>query len=627
MSETSPPSSSLEASARQAVKEHPESDVEIAIAFCEKELPEFVGASNDRLVKVGRSLVSLLQLADSSNVGDSNEASAPFPLEESLALLLEECRLIVSDQEIKVPTVRFGKTELQMPIVTLGCMRFQQEWGPRITKLNQVGSDCQDNLVAILKTAIIKYGITHIETARGYGCSELQLGVALKQLFMTKQVKREDLIIQTKIPPYEDVGEFRKAVETSFRNLQVDYIDLFAFHGMNYDDQIPWTLGNGDDADQVTCMSVIQEYKKAGKIRHIGFSTHAPTDLILRLIKTDAFDYVNLHYHYFGSYTASGGGHDGNGNMDCVKLLKEKDMGIFIISPFDKGGRLYAPSRKLRKLTLPEMEPMTFKSFWIWNHHQLEMDGENGPMPQLHTYTVGAARPSDLDQPAIAAYWHATQQETTLSSVKRVTKRLDTEKERVLGKAWVATWWKGLPKSNASKYFVEHNQIVWIYNSIKAFGLYEFGKARYNSFEKNKAKWDDSLPPEKNIDNIGRNGWGFVPGLPLDPTINYDDDLANVPKENIDRVKEAEAFVYKWCRDKSPPEDTKKTKKELIRNVFRRNFSVSSQLFRVPSFLHSNSFDTDEFKDEEEESIPWEWETANDMRPWPDFPDRPSRGD
>jgi predicted aldo/keto reductase-like oxidoreductase len=39
------------------------------------------------------------------------------------------------------------------------------EWGPHCRNMNQVGSDCQDNLVAILKQAI-DFGINHIETAR-----------------------------------------------------------------------------------------------------------------------------------------------------------------------------------------------------------------------------------------------------------------------------------------------------------------------------------------------------------------------------------------------------------------------------------------------------------------------------
>lgn len=458
----------------------------------------------------------------------------------------------------------------------------------------------------------------HIETARGYGCSELQLGVALKQLFLTDYVKREDLIIQTKIPANEDPVAFREALLLSMKNLQVDYLDLFAFHGMNYEEQLEWVFGREGN----NCLAVVKEYMAAGKIRHLGFSTHGSTDFIIRCINMDVFEYVNLHYHYFGSYTASGGGQDGLGNLDAVKLLDQKDIGRFIISPFDKGGRLYAPSKKLCSLTLPEMEPMTFKSLWLWNHHRIYQG-----LPQLHTYTVGAARPSDLDQPAFAAYLHASKPDEILVKTTNVTKRLDDTKEKALGKEWVANWWKGLPKASGSKYQVEHNQIVWIYNSIISFGLFEFGKARYHSFENNEAKWDETKSVEENITkNIGKNPWGFVPGRPLQPDTDYSEDLAIVPPENKKRVLEAEGFVYQWCRK----EDEKKTVEngagngplKRTKSFFRRTFSVSAQMFRIPAHLVEA-----EMKEaaEEVEPFPEEWETAYDLRPWPDYPDQPSR--
>jgi predicted aldo/keto reductase-like oxidoreductase len=55
--------------------------------------------------------------------------------------------------------------------------------GPHLNA-NQVGSDLSRQLGSILKQAI-DYGINHIETARGYGCSEIQLGAALETLFLT----------------------------------------------------------------------------------------------------------------------------------------------------------------------------------------------------------------------------------------------------------------------------------------------------------------------------------------------------------------------------------------------------------------------------------------------------------
>ena len=53
-----------------------------------------------------------------------------------------------------------------------------------------------------------------------------------------------------------------------------------------------------------------------------------------------------------GSYTASGDG-DGEdeGNLANIRLAHKHDMGVFIISPYDKGGKVYAPSHLCRELT------------------------------------------------------------------------------------------------------------------------------------------------------------------------------------------------------------------------------------------------------------------------------------
>lgn len=41
------------------------------------------------------------------------------------------------------------------------------------------------------------------------------------------------MIIQTKVRPFADPEEFRKTLETSLANLDLEYIDLFGFHGIN----------------------------------------------------------------------------------------------------------------------------------------------------------------------------------------------------------------------------------------------------------------------------------------------------------------------------------------------------------------------------------------------------------
>jgi uncharacterized protein len=461
-----------------------------------------------------------------------------------------------------------------MPILTLGCMRFQQEWGPRITNMNMVGSDCQDNLVRILKRAICDFGINHIETARGYGSSELQLGVALKQLFDSGVVNRQDIILQTKVGACSTAAEFRRTLETSFALLQVDYVDLFSFHGLNLPHQYDWVFNNGLNGN---CIDVVKEYVAAGKIRHVGFSTHAPEDLIRKLIETDAFSYVNLHYHYFGSYTTTGYG-PSKGNLDNIRLLNEKDMGVFVISAYDKGGKLYQPSNKLRALTLPEMEPIAFGTAWLWTH-----DRHQGSV--IHTTVCGAARPADLDQGAVAAYQFGKDPESYYSKVSAVLGRLEQAKIDALGQDWLDTCYDGILKSHESKFMVEHNQIIWCYNVIKAFGMYAFAKDRYWSLESNREKWDKTITTEAAVDKIGRIGWGYVPGLSLVPDEeDYTEDFTLVPDKNKELVLQAESFVHKYLKKPSPG------------------------------------------KKADEIELPIEWQDSYVMKPWTDFPDRPSRG-
>ena len=75
-----------------------------------------------------------------------------------------------------IPSRRFGRTDLAMPVLSLGAMRFQQSWSD--LPAEQIESASQSNLQAILERAV-ETGLHHIETARYYGTSERQLGALL----------------------------------------------------------------------------------------------------------------------------------------------------------------------------------------------------------------------------------------------------------------------------------------------------------------------------------------------------------------------------------------------------------------------------------------------------------------
>jgi len=544
-------------------------------------------STSDRLVKIGRNVSSTMRFArrksssvlleeESSNNNDNKPSSYSYSKEKidaSLALLADECTnlaALLKDAPIQVPKVRFGKTELQMPVVTLGCMRFQQSWnrgsGPAVFDITNVKDECQENLVEIIRHAY-HCGITHIETAKMYGTSQLQIGVALKQLFDAGEIQRKDLIIQTKgaVSSGMTIQGYKTDVLNSFQLLKLDYVDLFSVHGLNTQQDYDALFSNSNRNDNL--IIALQELKKEGKIRHIGFSSHGPADLIQRCIETNAFDYANLHYHFCGSYTASGDLEDGRGNLSNIRLAHSKDMGVFVISGYDKGGRLYAPSNKLRDLCLPDMEPMTYGSVWLWQH----AIHHNAP---IHTFVVGAARPSDLDQPVLASHLLYQDQNELSNRRQRITDRLTQAMEDALGKKWVQNWHVGVPNAHASIYQTHHTGLVWTYNLIHGWGMLDFAKDRYAPMVGHLKKWSSEKTKEENMKKMGP-GFAWMPGTAIDTTLDYTQDFVNCPEENKDTLLKAIQFVHEWASKK-----------------------------------------------ENNKIIPLEWETAYDMRPWTAFPER-----
>ncbi|RYX84632.1 aldo/keto reductase [bacterium] len=320
---------------------------------------------------------------------------------------------------------RFGRTELLMPVFSCGGMRYQQGWGQ--IEPEAVEPENQANIEATIQHAL-ELGINHIETARGYGSSEMQLGWVLPKL------PREKLIVQTKVGPTEHPKEFIERFEKSYSLLQLDYIDLLAFHGINTPQSLEWVLKKGG------CMEVVRRLQKEGRVRNIGFSTHAPSDVITQVCATGEFDYINIHYYYVNQF-----------NWPAIEEATRQDMGVFIISPTDKGGRLQAPSDKMRELCAP-LSPMQFNDLWCLSK------------PQIHTLSIGAARPSDFDEHVNSLEFYYELR----GVLGPVEARLESEISRVFGDDWGQYWNKSLP---------EHHQMPESFNVREAFRLLTYGKS------------------------------------------------------------------------------------------------------------------------------------------------------
>lgn len=338
-----------------------------------------------------------------------------------------------------MPTKRFGRTEVDMPVITCGGMRYQQAWEDLPPE--QVERKVQENLEATIHYAV-EHGIRHIETARGYGSSEMQLGWVLPKF------ERDHLLVQTKIGVKETAEEFLETFETSMNYLQLEYVDFLSIHGINLPEHLESCLRKGG------CLDAIRQLQREGRVRFCGFATHAGPDVVVPACETGEFDYVNLHWYFI--YDAL--------HWASVEAAAQQDMGVFIISPNDKGGMLYQPTPKMAHLCAP-LSPMQWNLLFCLAREQ------------VHTLTIGAAKPSDFDEhiEAVTTHWNER-----VALADTIEQRIVLALEAELGADWWYHWHEGLPHYAETPGQVNVREILRLWTFHKGLDLTAFAKMRYN---------------------------------------------------------------------------------------------------------------------------------------------------
>jgi len=326
---------------------------------------------------------------------------------------------------------RFGKTNLLLSVFSLGTMRC-------------LGSESEAQTT--VQEAIAR-GINHLETARGYGKSEQYLGNILKTEL---PIPRKQLYITTKLPPTPDANLMRQWLYESLERLQVDYLDCLAIHGINTWEHLAWVKS------PTGCMQAVQEAVTKGYVRHVGFSTHAQLEVILAAINTDLFEFVNLHYYYFFVRNAA-----------AVELAHQKDLGIFIISPADKGGQLYTPPAKLKMLCHP-FSPLEL------NYRFLLSDR------RITTLSIGPAIPAELKEPLAVA----NRDESLTPMEIEAFSRLEAQLTDALGTDCCSQCYQCLPCPEN----IQIPEVLRLRNLAVAYEMTDFGKYRYGMFE-NAGHW------------------------------------------------------------------------------------------------------------------------------------------
>lgn len=173
-------------------------------------------------------------------------------------------------------------------------------------------------------------GINYYDTAYVYGDgdSELCVGEGLKKF------PRESFYIATKYN-CRATKDYRMVFETQLKRLQTDYIDFYLLHCLQTDNVDYYTNGGA--------IEYFEEQRRLGRIKYLGFSTHAPFEILEKFTDRHKWDFVQIQLNYFDWVF-------GRAKQE-YDLLTSKGIPVMVMEPV-RGGRLAALSGEARELLL-----------------------------------------------------------------------------------------------------------------------------------------------------------------------------------------------------------------------------------------------------------------------------------
>jgi uncharacterized protein len=150
-----------------------------------------------------------------------------------------------------LPTRRLGRTDLELPILSLGGSHVVQAGSERAARR--------------LIDVALEEGIRFLDTAESYGSgtSERWIGAALKG-------RRDAVVLMTKTFAYPErtAESARRHLEGSLERLQTDHLDLWQLHSIRSVGDVDRAFGPGG------AMEYILEAKERGIVRYVGVTGH-----------------------------------------------------------------------------------------------------------------------------------------------------------------------------------------------------------------------------------------------------------------------------------------------------------------------------------------------------------------
>ena len=202
---------------------------------------------------------------------------------------------------------RYGET---LSLLGYGCMRLTRKGGS--IDLEKAESEIM---------AAFKAGVNYYDTAYIYSGNEVALGQILE-----KNGIREQVHIATKLPHYliQKSSGLDRIFDEQLRRLRTDYVDYYLMHMLT-------DLSEWERLKSLGILEWIEEKKRKGVIRNIGFSFHGNTDNFLKILVNYDWDFCQIQYNYLDEHTQAG--------VKGLEAAAAKGIPVIIMEPL-RGGKL-----------------------------------------------------------------------------------------------------------------------------------------------------------------------------------------------------------------------------------------------------------------------------------------------
>lgn len=202
----------------------------------------------------------------------------------------------------------------------------------------------------------IRNGVNYLDTAYVYPGNEVAVGEIL-----ARNHCREQINLATKLPHYliKSRAGLERTFQEQLRRLQTNYIDYYLMHMLN--DVKTW-----EKLISLGILEWIEEKKKTGQIRNIGFSYHGNSGNFIQLLNAYEWDFCQIQYNYLDENSQAG--------RRGLEYAGEKGIPVIIMEPL-RGGKLvnHLPSRARELIAGDEKHrsPAELAFRWLWNQPQV----------------------------------------------------------------------------------------------------------------------------------------------------------------------------------------------------------------------------------------------------------------